>query len=522
MNDIYDQFLLNEVYFGKTDSIIMIQDQLSRFRAKYIGTNNKPNNDPDLIKLNRLVEDSFGFGCFSLMVVYNPFPMATTIPVDYSFDATKKRNNYIVDQSSYRFKKEFDYTCIITMSNTLIFNDLFTDDEVMACLLHELGMNFYSCMHDFNGILSNLYNATIIANSVAQIVKDFKSAKALFDMAGANFDKDIMDTATRQMLDKAQEGDDPEILAMIRDEIVADNLNDPKNKAMKMANKIAFALPNIIDAIYVGFKTSKPYLNLKSKVKNTAENHEPTKQLMFDFKDKLQYAAGVAYKNVPYAVTVIGKVKQSGVSVRSVVKALDVKQFIIPYRKVLSKAKNPLSYITLGVNYKVERAADNFPTMYGYGAAEISLYNKMKSKDAIKYVNGVIDKAPIIGIFMDTLLLPSKVLNNVFDSSPSGISKCYDQIKLLKAELAKENLDPKMRKVLEDDIKLCEYNLSQLVDISKGVKDPELCRHLYNKAMADMFDGMGIKDFILDDRNKFAKYDLNIDNKSKQSNNESY
>lgn len=64
------QQAVNEVYFGKTPELIAIENQLDIFRNKYIGKyiDFKSNNDPDLLKFNRMIEDFFGFGCFNLYI----------------------------------------------------------------------------------------------------------------------------------------------------------------------------------------------------------------------------------------------------------------------------------------------------------------------------------------------------------------------------------------------------------------------------------------------------------------------
>ena len=62
---IYDQRqVVNEVYFGETPGIKKLQDQLSKFRKKHTDPGNvdiEINSDEDLLKLNRLFEEEFGF-----------------------------------------------------------------------------------------------------------------------------------------------------------------------------------------------------------------------------------------------------------------------------------------------------------------------------------------------------------------------------------------------------------------------------------------------------------------------------
>ena len=65
------QQAVNEVYFGKTPELIAIENQLDIFRNKYMNRyvfNMSVNSDSDLLKFDRMMEDFFGFGCFTLHI----------------------------------------------------------------------------------------------------------------------------------------------------------------------------------------------------------------------------------------------------------------------------------------------------------------------------------------------------------------------------------------------------------------------------------------------------------------------
>ena len=117
---------IDEVYFGKTASIAAIEKQLDVCRKKYMGTRSMPAADSDFLKLNSMIEEQFGFGNFCLYVTYDPIPAASTMPIEINFSIEKKDNNYIVDIKSFRFKREYNYTCMVIMTTGLIFNPAFT------------------------------------------------------------------------------------------------------------------------------------------------------------------------------------------------------------------------------------------------------------------------------------------------------------------------------------------------------------------------------------------------------------
>lgn len=157
---------INEVYFGKTKEILAIEKQLDLVRNKYMNrylTNIFVNNDPDLLKLNRMIEDYFGFGCFSLNIINEPTINAFTIPIDFRLregGTGKIKSDLIVNKNTFKFEKSADYTCMVYIYSGIIFNSEFTTGEVMAMILHEIGHNFYSAINNYSsGVMVDLFVA---------------------------------------------------------------------------------------------------------------------------------------------------------------------------------------------------------------------------------------------------------------------------------------------------------------------------------------------------------------------------
>lgn len=529
--------LLLEVYFGKTESIKIIESKLDSFRKKYFYHDRKPpRHDVELYELNRLIEEQFGFGRFSLMIDFDPIPSAMSVPIDYSFNATTKRNNYTVDTTTYRFKKEYNYSVIVYMSTGLIFNHNFSTAEVMACLLYELGRNFYSAMSEDNAVLSSIYSAVMIANTIASTISTFqvwrKDTTYIVNKHDAPtkinwlkyFNAAIKDTPEAELftdvISKWLKGDEMS-LDEIRDLAFLvmgkegyynfDNNAAWKNKFINiMQNK------NILPKIVAGgvsaielIDSFDLYRRMVSGMRHKVKSHGPTRKVFYTFKNYLGMIAGKILspafsfiKNKMFSNTGWAK---SGIDT--------LMGIFCPYKDFIAKATNPLTYITLPVEYRVERAAQNFPTMYGYGA-ELSTYlSKVKNIDYTKGMHTFINNNPGIGIFIDLLMAPSRVMNGVFDSGPNGVSSIKDQIALLKYELKKEDLDPLMYARIKDDITKLEIALQKLTDVSDGVSDPNICKKLYNKALNDIMGGNNLKQLLFDDKKKFKKYDDNYFNK---------
>ncbi len=149
---------VNEAYFGKTKDILAIEKQIGVIRKKYNGTSmvyysGEYNTDKEVLKLNRLFEKAFGFYCFSLTFVKDDRVNAMTVPVAYKydtrdnlFDKDKLEKISFVDKDGMHFSKN-NNLCITSFVYTgLFFNPSFTDGEITAVLLHEIGHNFAECI----------------------------------------------------------------------------------------------------------------------------------------------------------------------------------------------------------------------------------------------------------------------------------------------------------------------------------------------------------------------------------------
>ena len=83
---------LNEVYFGK-ESIKDFQNQFSKVRAKL---RNKPvtsttNQDPEILKFNRVAENTFGFRSFALYIQPDNSYNAGAYPIDNFYTEEEKK-----------------------------------------------------------------------------------------------------------------------------------------------------------------------------------------------------------------------------------------------------------------------------------------------------------------------------------------------------------------------------------------------------------------------------------------------
>lgn len=417
---------LTEVYIGKTKELLLAETQLDIFRKKYMSKyvfNTRVNSDKDLLKFDRMMEDIFGFGCFTLHIHNQPSVNAFTMPIDFRCDYRNPTDNIIADKNGFKFKKEYSYAAILGIYSGLIFNPAFTTPEIMALLLHEIGHNFNSALNKSNGTFTNIIVTietfiSIMSGSPLALINTIKNSNQM-----------------RMALDTA-------------------------GKNMREQN----AIPVIV---YDVFKQLQSVLNTT-------------------------------------ALTINDILRVGSLGTLTIITAL-----YNCVRSALMYIINPANIITkiigLNIKYKSELTADNFPTIYGYGPELASALNKFEGAegDSSSIIMRSFNKIPVLSTIMHCNEIPVFFLAQMFDEHPHSTARIKDQLDLLNLELSKQDMDPKMVDRIKKDIKECNKSLNRLTDITTGIKDPYMGKKLYNYILSKCT----IKSKLLDDKQKFAKYD---------------
>ena len=417
---------LTEVYIGKTKELLLAETQLDIFRKKYMSKyvfNTRVNSDKDLLKFDRMMEDIFGFGCFTLHIHNQPSVNAFTMPIDFRCDYRNPTDNIIADKNGFKFKKEYSYAAILGIYSGLIFNPAFTTPEVMALLLHEIGHNFNSALNKSNGTFTNIIVTietfiSIMSGSPLALINTIKNSNQM---------RMALDTAGKNMREKN-------------------------------------AIPVIV---YDAFKQLQSVLNTT-------------------------------------ALTINDILRVGSLGTLTIITAL-----YNCVRSALMYIINPANIITkiigLNIKYKSELTADNFPTIYGYGPELASALNKFEGAegDSSSIIMRSFNKIPVLSTIMHCNEIPVFFLAQMFDEHPHSTARIKDQLDLLNLELSKQDMDPKMVDRIKKDIKECYKSLNRLTDITTGIKDPYIGKKLYNYLLSKCT----IKSKLLDDKQKFAKYD---------------
>ena len=136
-------FSINEVYFGRTKEMEKLVDQMRILRRKYYGQPffRNMNTDEDLLKFDRLIEDTFGFEAFALIIEPSGNFNAFTLPVSGQL-GNKKAKNIMASKNGFKFDKRDGMCTSVFIYSRLFTDERFTDEEIVATILHELGHNF--------------------------------------------------------------------------------------------------------------------------------------------------------------------------------------------------------------------------------------------------------------------------------------------------------------------------------------------------------------------------------------------
>lgn len=149
VNECQEQ-ILNEVYFGYTPGIARVFSAFQDFRHKHVVDrkffmgNIDADNDPDLRKFIQEVEREFGLYSFSFIIVNDDKPNMMTLTPFFSGNDPKKMVE--ITKTGIKFKKEAKANIVTIAPTGLLFNDKFTDEEMFAIFLHEVGHNFQRFM----------------------------------------------------------------------------------------------------------------------------------------------------------------------------------------------------------------------------------------------------------------------------------------------------------------------------------------------------------------------------------------
>lgn len=362
---------LHEVYFGKSKTLLEMENQIGVIREEYKNLKDMTAH-PATQAFNRLMEKQFGMEIFALQIIPSPEINAYTIPIAKRFDVVIEDNiKELVEmdkKTGYRFKKDNGLCIMAVIYSSLLTNQKFTNAEILAIILHEVGHNFADAIHD----KLRLYNINMME-------------------AYMNY----------------------WLLVMIF---------DPKH----IPTYIKFNITNKNEYQKEKEENRKPN-PVKTFLQYTINNID-------DFNNKV--------KSFFYRIT-------GGLNTRIKKLAADV---------TYDNSQDPQ------YGKQNEMIADKFATINGYA---IELHTAMEKMDTIHPVRDFVEKIPILGPLMNLSTEKANADFFKYDEHPQAMQRIQTSISALEFELKKNNLDPKVKKVLKTQIE----QLKELMEKASTVTD---------------------------------------------------
>ena len=120
-----------------------------------------------------------------------------------------------------------------------------------------------------------------------------------------------------------------------------------------------------------------------------------------------------------------------------------------------------------GMDERGEIIADRFATAYGYGAECQSAMYKARKQGFGMPSQKVIREIPILNVYYDLISLPYNIIGNIIDCHPNQIYRSKDSLDFMEKELKKEDIDPKLRAEMQQQINKLRGNIKDLTDITE-------------------------------------------------------
>ena len=168
--------IVQEVYIGKVPEIEDIFTEFKELRHTYAAWKTG-NTSKRTAKIEKMIEDFWGFKAFSLDIDPSSAPNAFTYPVATSIDIDPSK--YIKTTSKgYFYTKEANVAALSVITKGLFCNKAFSDEEAFAVFLHEIGHSF---VHRSPMIISQqeVYKTSMIIQIVQNIILGILMANPL-------------------------------------------------------------------------------------------------------------------------------------------------------------------------------------------------------------------------------------------------------------------------------------------------------------------------------------------------------
>ena len=441
---ILPMYALNEAYFGKSDKCLEMEKCINQMRRNIttyntatirktagedmgsngdnfeaaffntfggsttIGANKSLYQTKAYKRFCQLVEEQFGFYSVSFIFIPTEQPNAFSMLTTSTPDSVINPKKYLhVSKQGFRYDKKAKYCVLIAVSEGLFADTAFTDAEVLAILLHEVGHNFDASIYPMMG----LFNFMNIFDMAYQDLKDYDRVP-LFD---GKTGKQLKKSNYRRALIFAKsfgKGMGPQVLTRF-------------GAVGKVANL----------AIRTGISTLLEYILYFKMV------YDKIKSLSYNYNDLFfRTIFGNSMANL------IGFIQSMGAIIAEI-------KNLSPMHYLLMKLRDTL------FGHAQEHFSDRFATMHGYGPELTSALGKMAIKARAGIIDNQIAKIPLVNIAQDALGMMAvgieTFLMMIFPTGrhPDFVTRYNSMKNILKADIEQPGIDPKAKRMILDQIK---------------------------------------------------------------------
>ena len=171
--------IINEVYIGETKELKEVQHNLSQFRHNMIDNDyysrKEIKKDKWYKEFVKSMKSTFGYKTFEFEVKFNSHENAYCYSLANQIRKKKDKYSDYVTASKDGFKFKNKFSCKLIITEGLLTNESYSDREIMAILLHEVGHSFYEAL-DGNAIdMIEIRETVYLVNSILQEILSFIS-----------------------------------------------------------------------------------------------------------------------------------------------------------------------------------------------------------------------------------------------------------------------------------------------------------------------------------------------------------
>lgn len=389
-------------------------------------------DNPNLIKFCKLMEKEFVFESMSLVILRSDEMNALTLPVSKSVDKFKEQK--MLDSTGMRYLKEARVNITVMITDSLLFNDKFTDAEILSILLHEIGHNF--------------------SQSGIKYLEYIRMGRHCIDFIVAMrilLNKDIGTLLQASVNGGIDRGEGIETRRRF------------SNYVDDFGNIMGTRIPSQFAFVYrvaFAFYTALIVPIVSSDIFKSSINK---------FVRAEDIASKASKKSWDITLSLIATVYGIKLKVAEFEDCLNSFKYILTRgfinSNLISNSINKYMYNLLQFDLFVDESfADKYVALNGYGPEYVMAMSKIQ-KESYRFGFGkdFLDKVPIVGeIFALNYILTRGLVSLLSgDPHPLAESRIKSQLDILEADLKDTSLNPKTRAALKDEIERTKESIKR-------------------------------------------------------------